>query len=174
MRVWTQPFHEAIWRARSAIANASWERECTLEHQRHFLNGSQYLTLKCSWDGQSLSTLYIMNARCLRSSALTCILMTQVQVMLMRCYLCDNDWRQVFEVLDVRQEWISKRGVGFWGKLVERRLDLHLHRLGCEVTRFHVLLQLQELIRNLPRIHLQGRTKFIKEAPFKKSISIHS
>lgn len=26
MSVWTQPFHEAIWRARSAIARASWPR----------------------------------------------------------------------------------------------------------------------------------------------------
>lgn len=74
----------------------------------------------------------------------------------MGCYLCDDDGRQVFEVLDVRQERISQCGVGLWGKLVERSLDLHLHRLGCKVTRFHVLLQLQELIRDLPRVHLQG------------------
>lgn len=28
----------------------------TLEHQRHFLNSSQYVTLQCGRDGRSLST----------------------------------------------------------------------------------------------------------------------
>lgn len=146
----------------------------TLEHQRHFLNSSQYVTLQCGRDGRSLSAPHtacsIYNRCCWwpQTSAVTDLHFNSVIAghksctfsaydrQTMGCYLCDDDGRQVFEVLDVRQERISQCGVGLWGKLVERRLDLHLHCLGCKVTRFHVLLQLQELIRDLPRVHLQG------------------
>lgn len=61
-------------------------------------------------------------------------------------HLCDDDGRQVFQVLDVGQQRIPQRVVGFGGKLVEGRLDLHLHGLSSKVAGLHVLLELQQLV----------------------------
>lgn len=72
------------------------------------------------------------------------------------CYLGDDDGRQVFEVLDMGQERISQCIVGIRWKLVEGRLDLHLHCLSGEITRFHILFELQQLVWDLPGIHLRG------------------
>lgn len=72
-------------------------------------------------------------------------------------YLSDNDGWQVFEVLDVGQQWVSKCTVGLRWKLIERRLDLHLHCLSSKITGLYILFELQQLIWDLPCIHLQNR-----------------
>lgn len=70
------------------------------------------------------------------------------------CYLCDDDGGQVFEVLDVGEQRVSQCIVCLWWKLVEGRLDLHLHGLSSKVTRLHILFELQQLVRDLPCVHL--------------------
>lgn len=61
-------------------------------------------------------------------------------------HLCDDDGRQVFQILDVGQQRVPQRAVGFGGKLVEGCLDLHLHGLSSKVAGLHVLLELQQLV----------------------------
>lgn len=61
-------------------------------------------------------------------------------------HLCDDDGRQVFQILDVGQQRIPQRAVGFSGEFVERGLDLHLHGLSSKVTGLHVLFELQQLV----------------------------
>lgn len=41
------------------------------------------------------------------------------------------------------------------GEFVEGSLDLHLHGLCREVARFHILMDLQQLVRDLPSVNLQ-------------------
>lgn len=80
-------------------------------------------------------------------------------------YLRHDDGRQAFEVLDMREQRVSQRVVGIGRKLVEGSLDLHLHGLSGKVTRLHVLLELQQLVRDLPRVHLQRRKTAARRVP---------
>lgn len=61
-------------------------------------------------------------------------------------HLCDDDGRQVLQVLDVGEQGVPQGGVGLGRELVEGRLDLHLHGLSSKVTRLHVLFELQQLV----------------------------
>lgn len=71
-------------------------------------------------------------------------------------YLGNDDGREVFEALDVGEQGVAQGVVRLGRQLVERRLDLHLHGLRGKVAGLHVLFELQELVRDLPRIHLEG------------------
>lgn len=79
------------------------------------------------------------------------------------CYLSDDDGWEVFEALDVRQEWVAQGSVGLWWELIERCLDLHLHCLGGKVTGLHILLQLKELVWYLPCVHLEGDKRHTRQ-----------
>lgn len=72
-------------------------------------------------------------------------------------HLRDDDGRQVFQVLDVGQQRVPQCVVGFRGQLVEGGLDFHLHRLSSKITRLHILFQLQQLVGDLPGVHLDKR-----------------
>lgn len=56
------------------------------------------------------------------------------------------------------QQGVSQCIVGLWRKLKEGRLDFHLHGLSRKVTRLHVLFELQQLVGDLPGVHLRDGT----------------
>lgn len=74
-------------------------------------------------------------------------------------HLGDDDRGHVFQVLDVGEQRVPQRDVGVRRELVERGLDLHLHGLSGKVARFHILPDLQQLIRDLPGVDLGARQR---------------
>ena len=63
-----------------------------------------------------------------------------------RVHLSNDDGREIFEALNVREQGVAEGIVRLRRELVERRLDLHLHGLRGKVARLHVLFELQELV----------------------------